>query len=34
MSSKMMVFTGNSNPDLATEGSGRLYLETRQRKVG
>lgn len=27
MSSKMMVFTGNSNPDLAKKVSSRLYLE-------
>ena len=27
MSSKMMVFTGNSNPDLAKKVASRLYLE-------
>ena len=34
MSSKMMVFTGNSNPDLATKVASRLYLELGSAKVG
>lgn len=34
MSSKMMVFTGNSNPDLAKKVSSRLYLELGGAKVG
>ena len=34
MSSKMMVFTGNSNPDLAKKVASRLYLELGGAKVG
>ena len=34
MSSKMMVFTGNSNPDLARKVASRLYLELGSAKVG
>ena len=34
MSSKMMVFTGNSNPDLAEKVASRLYLELGSAKVG
>ena len=33
MSSKMMVFTGNSNPDLAKKVASRLYLELGIAKV-
>ena len=33
MSSKMMVFTGNSNPDLAKKVASRLYLEFGGAKV-
>ena len=33
MSSKMMVFTGNSNRDLAERVAGRLYLELGSAKV-
>ena len=33
MSSKMMVFTGNSNRDLAKKVSSRLYLELGSAKV-
>ena len=33
MSSKMMVFTGNSNPDLAKKVASRLYLELGSSKV-
>ncbi len=33
MSSKMMVFTGNSNPDLANKVASRLYLELGSAKV-
>ncbi|MCH1459356.1 MAG: ribose-phosphate pyrophosphokinase [Luminiphilus sp.] len=33
MSSKMMVFTGNSNPDLAKKVASRLYLELGGAKV-
>jgi len=33
MSSKMMVFTGNSNPDLAKKVASRLYLELSGAKV-
>ena len=33
MSSKMMVFTGNSNRDLATKVASRLYLELGSAKV-
>ena len=33
MSSKMMVFTGNSNPDLARKVASRLYLELGSSKV-
>ena len=33
MSSKMMVFTGNSNPDLAKKVASRLYLELGCAKV-
>ena len=34
MSSKMMVFTGNSNRDLATKVASRLYLEMGSANVG
>ena len=34
MSSKMMVFTGNSNTDLARKVASRLYLEIGSAKVG
>jgi len=34
MSSKMMVFTGNSNTDLARKVASRLYLEFGSAKVG
>ena len=34
MSSKMMVFTGNSNTDLARKVANRLYLEIGSAKVG
>ncbi len=33
MSSKMMVFTGNSNRDLANKVASRLYLELGSAKV-
>ncbi|MGB1350911.1 MAG: ribose-phosphate pyrophosphokinase-like domain-containing protein, partial [Luminiphilus sp.] len=33
MSSKMMVFTGNSNRDLAKKVASRLYLELGSAKV-
>ena len=33
MTSKMMVFTGNSNPDLAKKVASRLYLELGSSKV-
>ena len=34
MSSKMMVFTGNANPELAQKVAGRLYLSLGKAKVG
>ena len=34
MSSKMMVFSGNSNPELARKVAGRLYLGLGSAKVG
>ena len=34
MSSKMMVFTGNANPELARKVAGRLYLSLGKAKVG
>ena len=34
MSSKMMVFTGNANPELARKVAGRLYLSLGKANVG
>ena len=34
MSSKMMVFSGNANPELAHKVAGRLYLSVGKAKVG
>ena len=34
MSSKMMVFSGNANPELARKVAGRLYLSLGKAKVG
>ena len=34
MSSKMMVFTGNANPELAQKVASRLYLSLGKANVG